>query len=167
MVYINIYIALLTVALTSCSHQKSIWPAKIVGFKNFTYEEINEINNYIKDLNTKSLSVENGKEIINSKVNDENYKILIKFIDEDTKTSSRVAGTALRLAHKCIISIYPVCFEKQLLKTVLWHELGHCAKLNHNETQSSIMYKTAKPFVHYTEENIEDFIKNLNKSLWK
>lgn len=153
--------------ISSCAHQKSIWPAKIVGFKNFTYEEIDEIKGYIKDLNLKSLSTKNGKSLVNPKASDDNYRIIIKFIHDDTDTEIRIAGTALRKSNECIISVYPVCFEKQILKTVIWHELGHCAKLNHTESKTDIMYKAAKSFDSYKEEDLTRFIDELNKSVWK
>lgn len=98
---------------------------------------------------------------------DGNFEIIIKFNNENGQEYPRVAGTALRKSRGCVITIYPVCFEKQLLKTVIWHELGHCAKLDHTELKNDIMYKLAKPFDSYKEEDIDRFIQELNKSIWK
>jgi hypothetical protein len=167
MVHIINFLLLLVFFLPSCSHQRPVWPAYSDTYINFTYEEINEIKNHLKDLNTKSKKYHGFKDLILLDKIENGYEIIIKYKNQNQNEIPKVAGTALRKSRQCIITIYPVAYERNIIKSVLWHEIGHCANLNHFNGKDDIMYKSVKSFTEYDEYTVERFIKRLNNKIWK
>lgn len=45
-----------------------------------------------------------------------------------------------------------------ILKTVIWHEYGHCVGLTHVEDDYEIMYPKAEPFEEYTRDEVESYL---------
>lgn len=162
----NSILFLLLAATCSCTHQKDIWPAYVTSYHNFTGEEITEIKKHLSHLNLMAKKDHGVKTLISFDKIDGNFEIIIKFNNEDGQEYPRVAGTALRKSRECIITIYPVTFERNMLKSVLWHEIGHCANLKHFKKENDIMYKSAKAFEQYDEYTVKRFVKRLNNKIW-
>jgi len=149
--------------LISCGKNSIYWPANISGFSNFDKTEQDSIIGAINDLNIRSprpfLSFTNEYP--------ENQKIYFKMIDQDLEKQNgniTVAQAYVQL-NKCIIEIFPSAFDSDILKFVIWHELGHCSGLEHSQSSKDIMYWLVKPPSSYDQMSVDRFLLNLSKSL--
>jgi hypothetical protein len=89
-------------------------------------------------------------------------KIIISYTD---KQNGRIAGFARSSAPYCEVTIYPTAIKSDILKTTVWHELGHCVGLHHNGVSGEIMSEIALPFKVYKEDKIDRFLKDFNKAV--
>jgi len=95
----------------------------------------------------------------------EGYRIVLvqsesAIYDEVTK-SEKVAFATQKSDH-CEILIHKSLFSesrKKYLKSVLWHEIGHCAGKAHSENIADIMYYRARPLELYSESSLKSFFE--------
>jgi hypothetical protein len=78
--------------------------------------------------------------------------------------NGKVAGSAQPGLAFCKITIYPNAVEFDLIKTVIWHELGHCIGLDHNGRIGHIMSEQVNPFDTYSKEEIDLFLTEVRKA---
>jgi len=88
------------------------------------------------------------------------YNVIFTYSDTP---NGRVAGSAQPSLAFCKIIIYPNAVELDLIKTVIWHELGHCIGLNHNGKVGHIMSEQVNPFESYRKEEINLFLTEVKK----
>jgi hypothetical protein len=89
-----------------------------------------------------------------------NYNVTIEYSEAPFKN---VAGTAQNMFTYCRIVIYPTSIQNNILKTVVWHEIGHCLGLNHNGYFEHIMSEHVKPFETYNQEEVNLFLLEIKK----
>lgn len=124
---------LLSLLLVSCA---SITPS--VNFIEFSESETTQIEEAMADL-----GLENRMEITYIKVN----------------LPDNILGRAPVGNPQCNIQLSPKNFiyNPPILKTVVWHEIGHCLGMGHHESPRDIMYSIAKPFNFYNTSDIAGF----------
>jgi hypothetical protein len=78
-------------------------------------------------------------------------------------SKNRTAGRATRYNGECLIEIgrFVVEYGETLLGPVLWHEIGHCAGLEHTEAAGELMSRITYPMHHYDTDHIERFVQSL------
>lgn len=79
------------------------------------------------------------------------------------------AGMTQKGAETCSVDISTELFKsdrESYMDSVVWHELGHCAGLNHNPNKGTMMYAIAKPFSTLATSAVKDFFIDMEKSLW-
>jgi len=150
--------------LVSCGKNCISWPAKIEGFENFTENDKSNIISLINDLNSR-----NSKPFLSFTEDIVNHqKITFKMVDHsesDSKNGLNIAGQAYVQQETCVIELFPTAFENQILESVVWHELGHCAGLEHSPNPDDVMYYMVTPFSLYKETAIDKFIFDISKPL--
>jgi len=140
------------------------WPANISGFSGFEDKDQNDIISAINDLNTRNyrpfLSFNNEYS--------ENQKIYFKMMKNDLvkeQDSNTIVAQAYVELNKCTIEVFPSALYGDILKIVIWHELGHCSGLNHSDNPNDIMYWLVASTSTYNQSSIDRFVFNLTKSL--
>lgn len=100
--------------------------------------------------------------------NTSNPRIVIEYATDEALTHQYgrpVLGLATVFGnHYCRIQISDRTFQfgQDWLDSVLWHEIGHCLGMEHEETDASdLMYPYAKPFSMYTPNAINTFLRRL------
>ena len=156
----NLIVFCVTIALSGCSGQQIKAPVYLGEMDNFNINEKVEILNALEDLN-KSLN----SSIFTIKKN-KNSKIIFESSQKVRKgANGNLAGTAMILINSCKITVFSLSFQDKIVKSVVWHEVGHCFGLEHSENPEDIMYLSVKPFEKYTKESINSFLEDLKKSL--
>ena len=149
--------------LCSCSCSKVLyWPAYIDSFDGFTQEEESKILDSIQDINKEA-----KEELFLFAKKDGHYPIsfskeksnIIKF------QKQTISGITYTRESKCEIVIYPITFENKIVKIVIWHELGHCGKLDHVKKEKEIMSTVSDYFENYSQASIDIFLQNLKESI--
>lgn len=142
-----------------CSENQLKAPAYLGEIDNFDFEQKIKILDGLQDLNRK---LDNS--LFTFKKNNKPV-IKLDFVEKNVKREKNgLAGTALILMNSCKITIYPVSFDDRILKTVLWHEVGHCFGLEHSKNPNDIMYYSVGQFENYSQEYVDSFIQDLKKS---
>lgn len=129
------------------------WPARIaIGeeHRSEIIESLKDLNNYFKPNLVGSL-------------NELNYSIDVTTFDLEDP----VLGLANPQQNSCAIILSERLFHEyeETLKTVVWHEIGHCAGLEHSKKEGDIMYYQASEFSRYTKESIYNFVADVITSL--
>jgi hypothetical protein len=155
------YIILLSLLLVSCGRADFTWPAIVKIAPNTAPEFSYPITRGIIELN------EFMGESVTSFVMDVNtitgYPIVVSY---SPKSNGEKAGLAVVYDDICYITVYPISFAAGIVKTVIWHEIAHCAGLGHVEESGQIMSTRVNQFVNYSENKLE-FFKNQLKSALK
>lgn len=111
------------------------WPASIHNFVNLSQTDIDSLSTSISDLNSGV-----GEEIL--RIGGPiltGYPIVISKVSSFPGFPNRI-GFAIQRADHCAIEIKASVFsDASLLRTTLWHELGHCAGLPHVSQSGEIM----------------------------
>ncbi len=84
-------------------------------------------------------------------------------VDIDSSLPKRkLLGTATLMSGICKIDIADnIIFFEDLIRFVLWHELGHCFGLEHDLVRGEIMYNGPQRFSSITEEAKTRFINRI------
>ena len=148
------------ISLYGCSGQQIKAPVYLGEMDNFNINEKIEILNALNDLN------KNFNNSIFTIKKNKSSKIFFQ-LSEKTKKSANgnLAGTAMNLISSCKITIFSVSWKDKIVKSVIWHEVGHCFGLEHSENPDDIMYLSVKPFEKYTKESVNTFLEDLKKNL--
>lgn len=155
----NLILFSLILITLGCSENPVKAPVYLGEMENFNFDQKVEILSILQDLNRKlNNSLFTFKKNNNSKIN-------LDFVEKNIKREKNgLAGTALTLMNLCKITIYPISFDNGILKSVLWHEVGHCFGLEHSKNPDSIMHYSVGPFENYSENSINSFLQDLKKS---
>lgn len=162
-VAIRLLFILLVINIVSCGKSSISWPANIKEFSDFDKNDQNDILLAINDLNMR-----NSRPFLSfSNEYPGNQDIYFKMMDQDLPSNdgNTIVAQAYVELNKCTIEVFPSAFKDNILKPVIWHELGHCSGLEHSDSNSDIMYWLVAPFLMYNENSIKQFLFNLTKSL--
>lgn len=155
----NLILFSLVLIMLGCSESPIKAPVYLGEMENFSFDQKVEILSILQDLNRQL-----NNSLFTFKRNN-NPKINFDFVEKKIKREKNdLAGTALTLMNLCKITIYPISFDYRILKSVLWHEVGHCFGLEHSENPDDIMYYSVTSFQNYSENSINFFLQNLKKS---
>jgi len=138
------------------------WPAVIAGIEGFTEAQTSELMGSIRELNRNA-----GKIVVTEEPGTMGYPIFFRLVEPKGPSERRV-GHAVFDEFKCEIDLSSIAFKsdrKGLAKSVLWHEIGHCAGLEHESESTELMYFTSFPFTFYSEGALDRFVGALNRSI--
>lgn len=139
------------------------WPAKLSGLEGFSDSQREHVLAAISELNLKiqrTIVTPQGLQTQDS--SDSGSPIYIRFEENIPERTNVIAGRATVDGEKCVVQISSVVADNTaLLVPVLWHELGHCAGLEHDPTQGEIMYKTTYSMKNYNEASLSRFFANV------
>ncbi|MBI4404712.1 MAG: matrixin family metalloprotease [Deltaproteobacteria bacterium] len=109
------------------------------------------------------LNRQNDVALILDQANGDSFPITFGILSESPQNPMRV-GLATRDECGCTIQLSEKIFNpsKQLFKSVTFHELGHCAGLNHSSQTGDIMFPVAYPFHSYTAPAFDKFLDDLS-----
>lgn len=160
--------ALLLVApfVTACgnlSDSGTGWPARIVSVDAGDSASEDLVRQDMKDLETeakRTLFVD-GEPSGSKPV----LQITIRRVPDWTDAPRR-AGYATMEGDSCLVELAERLFTTHAVyrKTVVWHELGHCAGLNHDPDEGEVMSATTSAFSSYDAATLERFIGEFEKS---
>jgi hypothetical protein len=91
------------------------------------------------------------------------FPIIVRY--SETESEIGAAGTAEKDGYSCIVTIYPVALRSDILKTVLWHEYGHCLGLDHTNANSEIMSAGVFQFRYYKKAAVDRFLNEFKMLL--
>jgi len=89
------------------------------------------------------------------------FQIVISLLSAEDKNSSK-AGLATYDGTFCKVELNESVFSesyRSYLEPVLWHELGHCAGMDHDPKLGELMYYLASPKNFYTVDAISRFME--------
>ncbi|NDG29310.1 hypothetical protein EB118_04305 [bacterium] len=94
------------------------------------------------------------------------HNIIIKYATNEQlveKFGKNVLGVALYSGDFCEIYIADRTFKygRDLVVSVVWHEIGHCVGLGHSNDSRNIMYKYSYPITSYSQQMKEEFFRGL------
>ena len=149
------FLILSLVLFSGCGRKQAPapWPAT-VRFEGLTQSEINSVR---ESLNKFSDSF--GSEVFFFDERVSQFQISIGKLGNSEATSSK-AGLATFDDSSCKVELNNLIFQSDYssyLEPVVWHELGHCAGMEHNPKSGELMYHIASPQSLYTEEAIHRF----------
>jgi len=144
---------------SGCDKSRQDWPASIVAIEGFSEEQEEEVLSAVEDLND-----EVGSELVSTDPKDDTYPITIILGPPEQEKATRV-GLARVSSRSCSIELSKKLFDgthPDHLKSVVWHELGHCKGLLHTtKEKGDVMSANALSFSLYTAEDILAFIDDL------
>jgi len=131
-------------------HSYLTWPTTLGSMEGFSDSQKEHLLDAISALNGKMSRTVVSPTALQS--SDAGSPIYIKFADSIPERTNVIAGRATVDDEKCVIQISSVVADNyELLEPVLWHELGHCAGLDHDPLEGEIMYKTTRAMKNYDE----------------
>lgn len=136
------------------------WPATLGGMEGFSESQKTHVLDAISELNGKIRRTFVSPTGLQS--SNQGSPIYIKFEENIPERTNVIAGRATVDGEKCVIQISSVVASNpDLLEPVLWHELGHCAGLDHDPKEGEIMYKTTRSMKSYDEGAQSRFFTNV------
>jgi len=146
--------------LNSCG-KATPFPAYVVFDESVSADLIESFYDSVEDLN--DFLGQKFSSFDPPKNRSDAYPIIISY--SETESPDGYAGLALISSNMCAITIYPVTLRKGLLKTVMWHELAHCADVLHTDTTDDIMSPAVRDIGWYTEEAMLRFKNQVLEAL--
>lgn len=137
------------------TRHSSRWPAHIRGIEGFEVNEESIIRESLQNFEERT-----GQGLIQSDEASTRWTIyIIKKAPPQDKPMR--AGLAIVGSEGCTIEISPKVFDEYhtYVKSVIWHEMGHCGGLEHTERTGDIMYRTTERFDRYSPESISRFFE--------
>ena len=153
-----VLLVLVTFFVAACGQyaERSPWPAQIASMEGMTDTEKAEVRKAVESLN----SLFGGQVLSFSPESETNYTISMKKSEPPTDNAQRAGYATVGIAN-CSVDLSAVLFRegmKEYIRPVVFHELGHCAGLEHSPDENDVMYKTTNKDGFYTEEAIERFL---------
>jgi hypothetical protein len=150
--------------VTACSKNTPLseGPASVASYQNFSADQKAQIIESINSMNTAA-----GKILVETVPNQNGYPITLVQVEPPPESPNR-AGFAIHDDTQCTIQISKTVFDpakKDYVKSVLWHEMGHCFGLQHDPQNGQLMYYTAEPFKTYSNESINRFFTEITSSV--
>lgn len=134
------------------------WPACVDVDKTINKKLSDTLKTYTTDLNQE---LKEQAFLIGPKP--KKYTIRVSYSNEPSPIGA--AGTATRYFNSCSVVIYPIALERDLLKTVLWHEYGHCLGLEHESEAGEIMSPIVGDFSAYPRSSVNLFLYTFKQFL--
>ena len=150
----------LLITLAGCGLKgpdKSPWPAS-VHFAQLSETETESITASLK-----TLSKEVGTDLFYFDDRPNQFQITVTKMGA-TDISNSKAGLATYNETYCKVQLNEIVLDDSYsfyLKSVLWHEIGHCSGMSHNTNSGEIMYYIASPFESYTAEAFSNFFQSI------
>lgn len=149
------WLLLIVLVGTACS-KKGLpgGPGAVVAYENFSEDQRKLLVNTIADLNASA-----GSTIVETSANGTSFPITIALVDPPKESPNR-AGYAILDGEKCTVQLSRPVFSPNradYVKSVLWHELGHCFGLTHDPQEGQVMYYSAEPFASYKSDSLKRF----------
>jgi len=156
-VVVVLIVVFLIVGCGNYRHQYLEWPALLVSVSDFSESQQDMVYEAVDQFNNRS-----GKTLIIFNDSEADSQIFIRWKEEIPQLRSAIAGRATMEPDKCTIDIAEiVASTKDYLIPVLWHEIGHCAGLEHVPEKGEIMYKEVTPLSDLETEAIERFFSDV------
>lgn len=153
---------LLIVALlvVGCGNKEKTapWPA-MVRFDGLSQSEIDLVK---KSLTSFSHSF--GSNVFFFEEQNSQFQITIGKLEESEESTSK-AGLATYNGVFCKVELNQLVFESgfgSYLEPVVWHELGHCAGMEHDPKAGELMYYLASPKNLYSTDALSRFWNNFS-----
>lgn len=137
--------------LSTCANN-STFPSEIVIDLEVNSTIAAEMVQYIDELNTFV-----GKPTFSLNPVKTKNPFLIYIEYSPTPSPKRYAGVATIYPNSCTVTIYPIALKDGAFKTVLWHELAHCAGVLHVDSQDDIMSPVVRSFDTYDQATLKIF----------
>jgi hypothetical protein len=160
-----LWLVAVVVVVSACGNnrpQTGPWPAAVVSTEHFSAAESQTLITALDEMN-----IAVHRTIVQPDSATSGYPITIVLRGPWDEAPDR-AGYATVESDKCTIELSNVIFaegKKDYIKPVVWHEMGHCAGLQHDPTQGEIMYKASNRLSDYTQASISRFYVNVLSSI--
>ena len=149
------------VVLTSCGRNGSLrlsWPTTIGGLEGFSDTQREAVMGAISQLNVKIKRTMVSPAGLQTQESEEGSPIYFRFAENIPEQKKVIAGRATVDGEKCVIQISSVVANNnELLVPVIWHELGHCAGLDHDPKSGEVMYSSTVSMKNYNEATLGRF----------
>jgi hypothetical protein len=144
-------------------HSYLQWPTTLGGLEGFSDSQRENVMDAIGQLNARiRRTIVAPAALQDSGAEEPGSPIFIRFEDKIPERTSIIAGRATVDDEKCIVQIASVVADSpELLVPVLWHEIGHCAGLDHDPKDGELMYKMTYSMRRYDEATIERFFTHV------
>ncbi len=154
------------VVLASCGRNGSLrlsWPATIGGLEGFSDTQRTAVMSAIAQLNVKiKRTMISPAGLPASRESSEGSPIYFRFADNIPEQKKVIAGRATVDGEKCVVQISSVVADNnELLVPVIWHELGHCAGLDHDPKAGEVMYASTVSMKNYDEATLSRFFSHV------
>lgn len=136
------------------------WPASVHQFVSVNGVESEALEQMIDSLNQDMgmTVVRIGGSVLRG------YPITIEKVESLPNVNH--VGYAKRYSDHCEIQLREDLFgNPNLLQSVFWHEVGHCAGLKHTDGANQIMSADASPFNKFSASAITSFFSALTTSI--
>ncbi len=136
--------------VTGCGNYRQFnkpWPATVSGMNGFSDEQKSTVRAALLEMNTDAKS-----SIIDVDGSKDHFPITIKLREPWPEAPTR-AGYATMDSDGCLVEISTDVFrdsKEDYIRPVIWHELGHCAGLQHDPAEGEVMYKVSEPIKYYS-----------------
>lgn len=159
-------ILLMAPFVTACgnlSNSSTGWPARLVAVDGGSEAATATLRDDLSDLSAAA-----GRQLFFEGETMESrpiLKITIRRVP-DWRDAPRRAGYATTAGDTCLVELADRLFgtHRDFRKTVVWHELGHCAGLEHDDQTGEIMSATTSTFSSYDATAIKRFIESFEHS---
>lgn len=120
----------------------------------FSDSQQTQIRTALEEMNTDA-----KKRVIEVNGAHDHFPVTITLRDPWPEAPSR-AGYATMTPDGCLVEISTDVMRRgkeDYIRPVLWHELGHCAGLQHDPKEGEVMYKISEPFDTYSSDAFTRF----------
>lgn len=154
-------VALLCVSCAQGQREPLKWPVTLVGIEGFSEDQQTRVLDAIDELNAEvsQTLVVHGTHARGGS------PVTIRWAKEIPQMASTIAGRAFLDSEKCTIQLADVVAKSDsLLKPVLWHELGHCAGLQHDPSEGEIMFRRTDYMENYDNSALSRFFARIQEA---
>lgn len=143
-----------------CGNFRREWPAVIRSVDAFELDEQVKVMEAIEELN------ETAPQKLISEDPLVGYAIAIRRVPPNPDFPNRI-GYAIVRPTSCTIELSERLFDDlaHMLKSVIYHEIGHCAGLGHVEESQEIMSANASAFDRFTQTHFNNFFDLIFSSI--
>lgn len=156
---VAICLLLVNIGCGPSGQEKAPWPAS-VQFSGLNKNEIEAITSSLETLSTNV-----GTTLFSFEDQKEQFQITVTKMKPDNGNTSR-AGFATYDGVFCTVELNEIVLGEAYnayFEPVLWHEVGHCSGMTHNEKSGELMYYIASPKEFYRADAFSNFYSSLLK----